>query len=371
MSTFESTTPGYAESQLGAALVVDVREESERSLGYIDGSVHIPIGKLTDFDQLSTKSHSEVILYCATGVRSGIAAAMAKAGGIDHVLSMDGGFERWKSEGRPWTNPSRLSEDQLSRYSRHIVLPGVGPSGQAKLLESKVAVVGAGGLGSPVVLYLAAAGIGTVGLIDHDTVDASNLQRQVIHTLDQVGKLKVDSARERVSGLNPDVKVELAYEELTATNAEDTLSGYDVIVDATDNFPTRYLINDVSLRLRIPVVHASIYRFEGQVSVFDPYRGPCYRCLFPAPPPADIAVSCETGGVFGVLPGVVGSLQATEALKTVMGLGSVLNGRLMIYDGLNQTTSELQFHRDPECIACGDETNPPALVDYDASCLPT
>ena len=352
-------------------LLIDVREAGERLAGHIEDTAHIPVGRLQDdLPALISDLDTELVFYCATGSRSKVAAAFATAMGYTDTASMDGGFERWRNEGLDWVSPGQLTDEQAIRYARHITLPGVGARGQERLLSSRVAIVGAGGLGSPVALYLAAAGIGTVGIVDDDRVDSTNLQRQVIHSLDHVGQSKTDSARERISALNPDVKVELYPEKLDAANAFRILSAYDVIVDATDNFPTRYLLNDVSLNLRIPVVHASIYRFEGQVSVFDPYQGPCYRCLFPLPPPPEIAASCDAGGVLGVLPGVMGTIQATEALKVVLGLGETLVGRILLYDALAQRTSELRVDRNPECPACSDELNPPELIDYDPSCRP-
>ena len=364
------TPPEMAGLPEGAVLI-DVREASERRAGHIDDGAHIPMGSLMSVlpDEFPERD-LDIVFYCATGARSAMAAAFATNMGYIRTSSLDGGIEAWVMGGQPWVNPSELSDDQIQRYQRHITLPDVGIGGQARLLSSRVAIVGAGGLGSPVALYLAAAGVGTIGIVDGDTVDSSNLQRQIIHDIAHVGTSKTESARERITGLNPDVKVEVHNERLNASNALRILAGYDVVVDATDNFPTRYLVNDASLHLRIPVVHASIYRFEGQVSVFDPYHGPCYRCVFPLPPPPDIAATCDTGGVLGVLPGVVGTLQATEALKLALGIGEPLVGRLMLYDALAQRTSELRVLRDPACAACGDEGHPPTLVDYDDACRP-
>lgn len=364
------TPPGVAELPAGAVLV-DVREAGERVSGHIDDAAHVPMGNLiSSLPELLPDRDREIVFYCATGARSAMAAVFAASMGYTRTSSLDGGIEAWVRAGQPWVNPGELSDDQVLRYQRQITLPDVGVSGQARLLNSRIAIVGAGGLGSPVALYLAAAGIGVLGIIDGDTVDSSNLQRQIIHAIDHIGRAKTESARERITGLNPDVKVEVHGERLDASNAIRILSGYDLVVDATDNFPTRYLVNDVSLHLRIPVVHASIYRFEGQVSVFDPYNGPCYRCVFPLPPPPEIAASCDTGGVLGVLPGVVGTMQATEALKLALRIGEPLVGRLMLYDALAQRTSELRVNRDPNCAACGDEGHPPPLVDYDDTCRP-
>ncbi|MEX1037982.1 MAG: molybdopterin-synthase adenylyltransferase MoeB [Acidimicrobiia bacterium] len=364
------TPPSKAELPEGAVLI-DVREPAERRAGHIEDGGHIPMGNLMSSlpDEFPDRD-LEIVFYCATGARSAMAAAFAANLGYTRTSSLEGGIEAWVMGGQPWVNPSELTDDQIQRYQRHITLPDVGVGGQARLLGSRVAIVGAGGLGSPVALYLAAAGVGTIGIVDGDTVDSSNLQRQIIHDIAHVGSSKTESARERITGLNPDVKVEVHDERLDASNALRILAGYDVVVDATDNFPTRYLVNDVSLHLRIPVVHASIYRFEGQVSVFDPYHGPCYRCVFPLPPPPEIAATCDTGGVLGVLPGVVGTLQATEALKLALGIGEPLVGRLMLYDALAQRTSELRVLRDPSCAACGDEGHPPTLIDYDDACRP-
>lgn len=352
-------------------VLVDVRERSEHDAGHLAASILMPLASVQrSIGDAIPNQRAPIVVYCATGVRSAVAAAFLREMGYQAVSNLVGGIERWKAEGKPWIAPEGLTQSQVDRYSRHLNLPNVGAAGQIALLGSRVAIVGAGGLGSPVALYLAAAGVGTIGIIDHDTVDSSNLQRQILHDIDAVGSLKTESARERIIGLNPDVKVETHEVVLDSANVLDILSGYDVIVDATDNFPTRYLINDASLHLRIPVVHASIYRFEGQVSVFAPYEGPCYRCLFRLPPPPELAPSCETGGVLGVLPGVVGSLQATEAIKMIVGIGQPLVGRLLIYDALDQDTSSLRFSRDPECPACADEASPPRLVDYDESCRP-
>lgn len=371
MASPSEITPGELSRLTDVVTVVDVREPSEYEAGHIESSVHLPLGTLReDITEVVADKGRPIVVYCATGARSGVGAAVLREMGYESVSNLDGGFEGWKDAGLAWTAPPGISNAQSDRYSRHLNLPGVGVSGQVKLLNASVVIVGAGGLGSPVGLYLAAAGVGTIGIVDHDSVDASNLQRQVLHGVDAIGMPKTESARERIVGLNPDVKVETHGVRLTASNVIDVLDGYDLIVDATDNFPTRYLINDASLHLRIPVVHASIYRFEGQVSVFQPYAGPCYRCLFEVPPPPELAPSCETGGVLGVLPGVVGSLQATEAIKLILDIGEPLVGQLMIYDALEQETSRLQLKRNPGCPACGDESNPPRLVDYDELCLP-
>jgi molybdopterin/thiamine biosynthesis adenylyltransferase len=314
-----------------------------------------------DFDQ-------EVVLYCAVGGRSALAAQTLQQMGYTAVSSLAGGFNRWKNEGLPWRPPESLSPEQRGRYSRHILLPEVGEEGQVKLLESRVLVVGAGGLGSPAALYLAAAGVGTIGIVDFDVVDASNLQRQILHNVDRLGQPKVDSARETLAALNPDVKVVTYNLRLSADNVLDIFAEYDVIVDGGDNFPTRYLINDAALHLKRPVVHGSVFRFEGQVTVFDPYVGPCYRCQFPEPPPPELAPSCAEAGVLGVLTGIIGSIQAIETVKILLDIGDGLAGRLLTYDGLSQEFRTLRVGRDPQCPACADEDQPPQLVEYDVTC---
>ncbi len=352
-------------------MLIDVREDDEFDAGHVESAIHIPLGALTDrIGTIVEDPATEIVLYCATGARSGIGAVFLTGAGYPNVFNMGGGFERWKAEDLPWTAPPGLTPEQVGRYNRHINLPDVGFAGQLRLLESRIVIVGAGGLGSPVALYLAAAGVGTIGIVDHDRVDDSNLQRQILHSLESVGSSKTESARQRILGLNPDVKVEAHDVKLDSSNVLSILAGYDVIVDATDNFPTRYLINDASLHLGVPVVHGSIYRFEGQVAVFDPYNGPCYRCLFELPPPPELAPSCELGGVLGVLPGVIGTLQATEALKLVLGIGEPLNGTLLLYDALEQDFTRLSVARQPDCPACSDPDHRPTLVDYDEACVP-
>ena len=310
------------------------------------------------------------VVYCSGGSRSALAAASLLDMGYTNVSSLAGGFDRWKAKGLPWGDPGGLTSDQRSRYARHVRLPEVGETGQLELLGASVLLVGAGGLGSPAALYLAAAGVGTIGVVDDDVVDASNLQRQVLHNMDRIGMPKVESARESLLALNPDVKVEMHKERLSASNALSIMEGYDVVVDGGDNFPTRYLVNDASLHLRRPVVHGSIFRFEGQVSVFEPYEGPCYRCLHRLPPPPELASSCEEAGVLGVLPGVIGSIQAMETIKLLLGIGETLTGRLMVYDALEQDFMTMSVKRDPECPACADPDSPPRLVDYDETCRP-
>ena len=282
---------------------------------------------------------------------------------------MAGGFGRWKNEGRPWITPAVLDADQRNRYQRHILLPEIGEEGQQKLLQSKVLLLGAGGLGSPAALYLAAAGVGTLGVVDMDIVDASNLQRQILHSTDRIGERKVDSAKKTLTALNPDVNVVTYDVRFGADNILDILDDYDVVVDGTDNFPTRYLLNDASLLKRIPVVHGSIFRFEGQVTVFDPYNGPCYRCLLPEPPPPELAPSCSEAGVLGVLPGIVGSLQALEAIKLLLDLGEPLRGRLLAYDALETSFRTFKVRRDPQCPACGENAQI-VIAEYDQFCMP-
>jgi molybdopterin/thiamine biosynthesis adenylyltransferase len=311
-----------------------------------------------------------VLVYCAGGVRSAFAAQTLQELGYTDVSSVVGGFNRWKDEGRPWSTPRSLTAEQRNRYQRHLLLPEVGEAGQLKLLDSKVLLLGAGGLGSPAALYLAAAGVGTLGIIDMDVVDASNLQRQVLHNMDRIGERKVDSAKKTLTAMNPDVDVVTYDTRLGADNILDIIDGYDLIVDGTDNFPTRYLVNDASLLKRIPVVHGSIFRFEGQVTVFDPYNGPCYRCFVPEPPPAELAPSCAEAGVLGVLPGIVGSIQAIEAIKVLLGLGDPLIGRLLAYDALEETFRTFRMRRDPACPACGEDAGPIVIAEYDDLCMP-
>jgi molybdopterin/thiamine biosynthesis adenylyltransferase len=311
-----------------------------------------------------------VVVYCAGGVRSAFAAKTLQELGYEDVVSMAGGFGRWKNEDRPWITPAVLTPEQRTRYHRHVLLPEVGEAGQQKLLESKMLLLGAGGLGSPAALYLAAAGVGTIGMVDMDVVDSSNLQRQILHNVDRIGDRKVDSAKKTLTQLNPDVDVVTYDVRFGADNVLDILDGYDVVVDGTDNFPTRYLLNDASLLKRIPVVHGSIFRFEGQVTVFDPYNGPCYRCLLPEPPPPELAPSCAEAGVLGVLPGIIGSIQALEAIKLVLDLGEPLRGRLLAYDALEQSFRTFKVRRDPKCPACGEDAPPIQIAEYDEHCLP-
>ena len=357
-------------------MLVDVREQVEWEQGKIPGAVHVPRGVLEGAvgrlaGPAAATDHADgrtIVLYCASGIRSALAAYTLKAMGYTNACSLAGGFQAWKSRGGPWELPGGLSVAQQARYDRHIRLPEVGEAGQQELLEARVLVVGAGGLGSPAALYLAAAGVGTIGIADHDRVDISNLQRQILHNVRWVGQKKVESARDMLGGLNPDVTVEAHDTRLEAAGVLDLLEGYDLVVDGTDNFPTRYLLNDASIHLGIPVVHGSVFRFEGQVSTFDPGSGPCYRCLFPEPPSPDLAPDCNEAGVLGVLPGVIGTLQAVEALKHLLDIGDTLVGRILLYDALAQEFRILTFAKAAGCPACGDPANPPPLTDYDETC---
>jgi len=350
-------------------VLIDVREVDEYNEGYIPGSTWIPRGKLElRIEDAVPNRDSDVVLYCAGGNRSALAAKSLKELGYTRVRSLAGGYGAWKRAGLNTEKPFIFSQQQKSRYARHLMLPEVGEVGQAKLLQSKVLLLGAGGLGAPAGLYLAAAGIGTLGLVDDDVVDESNLQRQVIHNTRRVGVPKVESASQTIRELNPDVNVRTHQTRLTSENVLDVIKDYDLIVDGTDNFQTRYLLNDASLMLKKPVVNASIYQFEGQVTVFKPFEGPCYRCLYPEPPPPGMAPSCNEAGVLGVLPGVIGVLQATEAVKLILGIGKPLVGRLMQYDALNMKFREFKLPRDPKCVTCSEPGKKIELIDYEAFC---
>ena len=363
-------SPEEAEGRLGRATFLDVREQDEHDQGTIPGSVFIPRGHLESNAETRLVDRDQpVVVYCAGGNRSAFAAETLEQLGFTDVVSMAGGFGRWKNEGRPWITPQALTAEQRDRYGRHILLPEVGEAGQQQLLESRVLLLGAGGLGSPAALYLAAAGVGTLGIVDMDVVDASNLQRQILHNSDRIGERKVDSAKKTLTLLNPDVNVVTYDVRFGADNVLDILDGYDVVLDGTDNFPTRYLLNDASLLKRIPVVHGSIFRFEGQVTVFDPYNGPCYRCLLPEPPPPELAPSCAEAGVLGVLPGIIGSIQALETIKLLLDIGEPLRGRLLAYDALEETFRNYKVRRDPNCPACGEGATI-VLAEYDEHCLP-
>jgi molybdopterin/thiamine biosynthesis adenylyltransferase/rhodanese-related sulfurtransferase len=358
----------------GVALL-DVRETDEWDAGHLPGATHIPRGYLESrVDGAIPDRDQRVVVYCASGTRSALAAKTLSDLGYGDVASMTGGITLWKDRGYEVDQPRKLTPEQRERYSRHFLLPEIGQVGQEKLLDAKVLLLGAGGLGSPTALYLAAAGVGTIGIIDNDVVDLSNLQRQVIHTTDRVGVKKVDSAEESMKAINPDVNVVKYDFRMDASNIMDVIEGYDVIVDGLDNFPTRYLLNDASVRLDIPVVSASILGFDGQLTVFKPHDGPCYRCLYPVPPPAELAPSCGANGVLGVLPGTMGLLQATEVVKLIVGIGEPLVGRLLLYEALGATFTELKVRRDPECPIC---SRPPEEIsdeemgvfpDYEAFC---
>lgn len=365
-------------SMLDAALrgaprpaLIDVREPDEHAQGMIPGTIHIPRGFLELRIERSVPDRSTpVVIYCASGTRSVLAARSLGELGYTNVASLAGGFTGWKRAGLRWEQPISLRPDQETRYSRHTLLPEVGIAGQLKLLGAKVLCIGAGGLGSPSSMYLAAAGIGTIGVIDDDVVDHSNLQRQILHGTDRVGVAKVESAETTLRGLNPDVKVDKHRTRITSDNALALIAPYDVIIDGADNFATRYLVNDAALRLAKPVIHASIFRFEGQITVFPAAGSPCYRCLYPQPPPAEEAPSCAEAGVLGVLPGIMGVLQATEAIKLVLGLGEPLAGRLVVYDAIKTRFRELRLRRDPSCPTCGDGVDRSAipLIDYEQFC---
>ena len=354
----------------GGTVFLDVREQSEWDLGHVPNAVHLPRAQVAGkVQQAIPDKSSRVVVYCARGSRSAVAGAELRALGYDHVENLIDGFIGWEQRGLPTIVPSTLPEAQRRRYSRHMLIPEVGEAGQRKLLESRVLLIGAGGLGSPASLYLAAAGIGTLGIVDDDVVDESNLQRQIAHSTQRVGEPKVESARETIEALNPDVEVKAFQERLSSENIDRILGeGWDVIVDGADNFPTRYLVNDASVWHGIPVVHGSIYRFEGQVTVFSPGEGPCYRCLFPTPPPPELAPSCAEGGVLGVLPGVIGSLQANETIKLALGIGDPLIGRLMLFDALGATFTEVALRRDPSCPVCGEHPTITEYIDYVEFC---
>src|SRR5438067_4072313 len=365
--------PAIVREQLGnGAVVVDVREAEEFGAGHLPGAKHVPKSYLeTRIEGVVPDRSQHVILYCASGNRSVWATrTLIEDLGYENVEHMIGGYTLWKDRGYEVEVPRALSAEQRERYSRHLLLPEVGVEGQQKLLDAKVLLLGAGGLGSPAALYLAAAGVGTIGIIDMDVVDESNLQRQILHNYDRLGERKVDSAKKTLTLLNPDVNVVTYDVRLGADNVVDIFEGYDVIVDGTDNFPTRYLVNDASLLKRIPVVHGSIFRFEGQATVFAPYDGPCYRCMIPEPPPAELAPSCAEAGVLGVLPGIIGSIQAMEAIKLVLGIGDPLIGRLLAYDALEESFRVFKVNRDPDCPACGEHAAEIVIAEYDELCMP-
>jgi sulfur-carrier protein adenylyltransferase/sulfurtransferase len=367
----DEVTTAHARATIGdGPVLVDVRESEEWQEGHLPGAVHIPRGNLESrVEGLLPDKSQEIVVYCAVGARSAFAARSLADLGYTNVASLSGGFVDWKRNGFEIVIPKSLSAEQRARYSRHLLIPEVGERGQQKLLEARVLLIGAGGLGSPASLYLAAAGVGTLGIVDADVVDDSNLQRQIVHSTDTLGEPKVLSAKRTIEALNPDVTVVPYEERLTSENVERILAdGWDVIVDGADNFPTRYLVNDASVWHDIPVVHGSIYRFEGQVTVFRPHVGPCYRCLYPTPPPPELAPSCAEGGVLGVLPGIVGSLQASEALKLLLQTGDGLTERLLLFDALHTTFDEVTVRRDAGCPVCGDTPTITEYVDYVEFC---
>ena len=370
-SQIEEVDPAVVAEHLGnGVVVVDVRETEEFAVGHIPGAKHVPRSYLeTRIEGIVPDRDARVVLYCASGNRSAYGArTLVQDLGYTDVASMTGGIALWKDRGYQVEVPRALTAEQRDRYSRHLLMQEVGVEGQLKLLDARVLLLGAGGLGAPTALYLAAAGVGTLGIVDNDVVDLSNLQRQVIHTQDRVGTPKVDSAEETIAHLNSDVKVVKYPVRIDASNIMEIIEGYDVIVDGLDNFPTRYLLNDASVRLKIPVVSASILGFDGQLSVFAPYEGPCYRCLYPTPPPAELAPSCGANGVLGVLPGTMGLLQATEVVKLILGEGEPLIGRLLLYEALGATFTELKVRRDPDCPICSRE--PDSITDEEMGVFP-
>jgi molybdopterin/thiamine biosynthesis adenylyltransferase/rhodanese-related sulfurtransferase len=358
-----------ARARFGQAVFIDVREPDEWAQGHVPGALYIPRGylELRIEGKLPDKA-AEIVVYCEGGTRSAFAAKSLQELGYSRVVSMSGGFTRWKDSAFPMTVPKVLSAEQQQRYSRHIKVPEVGEAGQLRLLESKALLVGAGGLGCPAGLYLAAAGVGTIGIVDFDVVDRSNLQRQVLHTDASVGRPKTESAAATLKALNPDVHVVRHDLRLEASNVEDVLAPYDVIVDGCDNFSTKYLVNDASVLLGKTNVYGSIFRFEGQVSTFVPRQGPCYRCLYPEPTPPELAPSCDEAGVLGVLPGVVGMIQATEAIKVLLARGELLEGRLLTYDALAMNFRTFRVKRDPRCAVCGDAPTIRQVTDLEWSC---
>ncbi len=368
----EVDTAGGEELLAEGWTLLDVREPDEYEQGAIAGSVHIPRGQLeSSIENRIAERSTPIVAMCAGGVRSVFAAVTLEEMGYTDVVSMDGGFNKWKDEGRAWERPRTLTPEQRNRYQRHLLVPEVGEEGQLKLLDAKVLLLGAGGLGSPAALYLAAAGVGTIGVIDMDVVDESNLQRQILHNVDRVGDRKVDSAKKTLTALNPDVNVVTYDTRLGADNIMEILEGYDVVVDGADNFPSRYLLNDASVKLGIPVVHGSIFCFEGQITVFDPRNGPTYRDMLPEPPPPEMAPSCAEAGVLGVLPGIVGSVQALEALKLILGVGDSLRGRLVAFDALEMSFREFKLRVDPSNEVTYDNRDRIEVGELDGLCMPT
>ena len=367
----EVTTAEAEDQRASGSLILDVREADEFEQGMIPGAVFIPRGHLESQVENKIPDHdTPVVIYCAGGTRSAFAAKTLQELGYTDVVSMAGGFNKWKDEGRDWSTPAVLTPEQRNRYQRHLLVPEVGEEGQQKLLGAKVLLLGAGGLGSPAALYLAAAGVGTIGIIDMDVVDASNLQRQILHNLDRIGDRKVDSAKKTLTLLNPDVNVVTYDRRLDASNIEGIIAGYDVIVDGADNFPVRYMLNDASVKAGIPVVHGSIFRFEGQVTVFDPRNGPTYRDMLPEPPPAEMAPSCAEAGVLGALPGIIGTIQAVEAIKLILGIGDSLVGRYLTFDALDMSFREYKIRRDPSNEITYENRDRIEVVELEGHCMP-
>jgi sulfur-carrier protein adenylyltransferase/sulfurtransferase len=351
--------------------VIDVREQSEWDAGHVAGATHLPMGEVPQrIAEVAPDQAAPLLLHCRSGARSGRVAAFLVANGYTNVVNLAAMIDEWPRAGGAWEEPQQLlSESQRRRYARQVLIPEIGQEGQRRLLDAKVLLIGAGGLGSPVALYLAASGVGTIGLVDDDVVDESNLQRQVLHGADRIGMRKVDSAELTLRGLNPETAVVKHVERLGPENVDRLIAGYDVIVDGTDNFDTRYVLNDAAIRLRKPVVHGSIYRWDGQITTFVPFEGPCYRCMYPTQPPAELAPACSVAGVLGVLPGIVGMLQANEVFKLVLGVGDTLAGRLLMFDAMGTTFDEVRIWRDPACPACGEgvtATSQPGAVEVAA-----
>jgi molybdopterin/thiamine biosynthesis adenylyltransferase/rhodanese-related sulfurtransferase len=367
----EVTTEEASAMRDAGATVLDVREPDEFEQGAIPGAVFIPRGNLeTNIENRVPDKSKLVVIHCASGVRSVFAAKTLSELGYEDVVSVAGGFNKWKDEGRDWRVPRSLTPEQRNRYQRHLLVPEVGEEGQLALLDAKVLLLGAGGLGSPAALYLAAAGVGTIGIVDMDVVDASNLQRQILHNLDRIGERKVDSAKKTLTSINPDVDVVTYDRRLDASNIEEIISGYDLVVDGADNFPVRYMLNDASVKLGIPVVHGSIFRFEGQVTVFDPKRGPTYRDMLPEPPPAELAPSCAEAGVLGALPGIIGTIQAIEAIKLILGVGDPLIGRYLTFDALDMSFREFKIRKDPTNEITWENRDRITVVELEDHCMP-
>jgi molybdopterin/thiamine biosynthesis adenylyltransferase/rhodanese-related sulfurtransferase len=367
----EVTTEEASELRDGGAALLDVREPDEFQQGAIPGAVFIARGNLeSNVENRLPDKTRPVVIHCASGVRSVFAAKTLQELGYQDVVSVAGGFNKWKDEGRDWRVPQSLTPEQRNRYQRHLLVPEVGEEGQLELLDSKVLLLGAGGLGSPAALYLAAAGVGTLGIVDMDVVDSSNLQRQILHNVDRIGERKVDSAKKTLTALNPDVSVVTYDRRLDASNIEEIIAGYDLVVDGADNFPVRYMLNDASVKLGIPVVHGSIFRFEGQVTVFDPKRGPTYRDMLPEPPPAELAPSCAEAGVLGALPGIIGTIQAIEAIKLLLGVGDPLIGRYLTFDALDMSFREFKIRKDPTNEITWENRDRIQVVELEDHCMP-